>query len=192
MEAKIANTRAILEKFGIEDMSVVGIYSGRGVMEKRVCGKAAELCVGSAGLGKLLDIKGHDVRPRLEIEVDGLWVGVVYEGVFFFEAAPNLYTALAWVVATGGGLYSAINIDLRKRTDRLLEIIKKHGVAMKTYEVPFQMALASILADSRCAVSRNYWQMFQYVEMQRAIWRVATRELGQYHLGPEFPTMWLR
>lgn len=177
--------RANLENFGINDMAITGVlrsHFGRKLGEVEMV--ISDLCgLRYAGLAKRLDVEEKDVEFRIMIKKDGEEIGyITSDGVFNYEKAPDLRTALGWRIATDGGRTYIIGFfHLDQATRSLLDTVRVNGTKKEVFFGPYFEALKSVFIYERTTRFGD-----GYCGAATTLWHVATRELGEEHPGYSF------
>lgn len=189
--------RANLEAFRLKDKLVTGVLfyadnklTPRGLLFRdgkkagRVEMMLSELCVlGYSGLAGRLNLDPNKVSLKILIEKDGQVIGRVDDdGIFHYEVAPDLRTALGWYVATDGGRVRLLDFNPDEEAKRLLETIRFNGTERQAFFGPYFAALQQFLVYDLTSQFSD-----AYCSAAATLWRVATRELlGKEHPGYAF------
>lgn len=177
--------RANLEAFGLEDIIVTGVLCGEDRTTELVRAEMplSEICgLKYCGLAKKL---GVDQKVDLCVAIlrEGVEIGRVdSDGDFDYYGAPNLWSTLAWKIATDGGrtrLIKDFNLDLAAQL--ILDTIVKHGTSKAAFHGPYFETVRRTFVEGRTSRFGD-----GYCGAATVLWRVATRELGSEHRGYSF------
>jgi len=185
-----------LERFGITDMTVTGVFMGdtdptvHGALKKELCEAdvlLSHLCnVGNRNMCHELGIDPQETGWGVDaiIKKDGQRIGCVSSNHFYYEAAPDLRTALGWSIATEYGREHLIeeSFDLDEAKQVILNTININGTGEKVFRGEYFQALKKrvVVYEHTSSYSDGY------LGFATMFWRLATRELGEEHPGYPF------
>lgn len=161
--------------FSNDEKTPFGLLFRDGEEAGRVEMMLSELCVlGYSGLAGRLNLDPNKVSLKILIEKDGQVIGRVDDdGIFHYEVAPDLRTALGWYLSTNGGRDCSLNFfNLDEAANRLLNIIRLNGIKKDAFFGAYMDGLRLLIvykSTSRFAGGYNH--------AARTLWGVATREL---------------
>ncbi len=171
---RVQLVQRVIENFGIADMTVTCVLMDT---KRQKRGQAemlfSEICVfGVSGLAERLHVDHMDASFVI-IQKDGVEIGNRSIGIHF-NAAPDLRTALGWLIANYGERYYGIEFfDLDKATQMILDTIRSNGTDQDAFFEPYFEAVKRVFGHNgpTCCI------------VAQTLWKIATRELGEEHEG---------
>lgn len=178
--------RANLARFQVSDLEVtavlhpkLGVKSLPGVGDE-LRAPLSEICtLKYRGVAMRLGVDREQVHLHVEIRFGGVEIGHVdSDGDFHYCGAPTLREALAWKLATDGGQWRELNIDLDAWSGALLDLIAANGTGERFFKEEYQQLLKLIFVPEKTGRTGD-----SPYSAKTVLWRVATRQLGTPHDG---------
>ncbi len=184
MEQASQNIRENLERFGIADVTVVGILRNKKdhhIEVGRVEMLLSELCgLCAHGVAGKLGIDVSEVNSSLKIMKGQSWIGTVdCEGRFHLQS-QELRDVLGWHAATDVGRAGVVkDFDLDAAYNEVLDTLCEHGTGYEAYFGPYFRMMESMFRKTSHFAGG-------YLDAIITVWCSATWWLGDRNGGWTF------